>query len=203
VSVRANRRNAVFAGAVLAALAPLAVTSAAPAGAAGARRTQVAGPVTRYATPDASGADTNPLPVRGAVARVRSVETPSGRTIVTVVVDGFTPDRAFGAHVHTRACGATGAAAGPHYQDRVDPVTPSVDPAYANPENEIWLDLHTDANGHGEASASVAWVFMKDAAHPSGANSVVFHRDHTAAGHHGTAGTAGPRLACITVPFTG
>ena len=196
------RRTATIATIAVAAVVPLVAATAVPAGAGGARRTDAAGPVTRYATPDASGADTNPLPLSGAVARVHAVETPSGRTVVTVVVDGFTPDRAFGAHVHTRPCGATGAAAGPHYQDRVDPVTPSVDPAYANPANEIWLDLHTDAAGHGEASASVAWVFKKDAAHPSGASSIVFHRDHTAAGHHGTAGTAGPRLACFTVPFT-
>ncbi|HVF04863.1 MAG TPA: superoxide dismutase family protein [Frankiaceae bacterium] len=203
MSVRITRRTAAVAGAALAAVVPLTLVAAAPAGADGARRLTAAGPVTRYATPDASGTDTNPLPATGAVARVRSVETPSGRTIVTVVVDGFTPDRHFGAHVHTKTCGATGAAAGPHYQDQVDPVTPSVDPAYANPENEIWLDLHTDSTGHGEASASVPWVFQKDAAHTFGANSVIFHRDHTAAGHHGTAGTAGPRLACFTVPFTG
>lgn len=201
MSVR-TRRTATIAAAAVAAAVPLLVATAVPAGAGGARRIDAAGPVTRYAAPDASGTDTNPLPASGAVARVHSVRTPSGRTVVTVVVDGFTPDRAFGAHVHTKPCGATGLAAGPHYQDRVDPVTPSVDPAYANPANEIWLDLHTDATGHGEASASVPWTFTMDAAHPAGANSVVFHRDHTAAGHHGTAGTAGPRLACFTVPFT-
>ena len=186
-----------------AAAASFVLTTSAPAGAAGARHLDVSGAVTRYATPDAQGTDTNPLPATGAVARVREIATPSGRTIVTLVVDGFAPDRAFGAHVHTRPCGTTGAAAGPHYQHAVDPASPSVDPAYANPENEIWLDLHTDAAGHGEASVSVPWQFAKDAAHPTGAGSVVFHRDHTAAGHHGTAGTAGPRLACLTVPFTG
>lgn len=196
-------RTAVVTAAAAALAASFAATSPVPAAAAGARRTDVAGPVTRYATPDATGTDTNPLPATGAVARVHSVETPSGRTIVTLVVDGFTPDRVFGAHVHTRPCGATGAAAGPHYQHVVDPVSPSVDPAYANPDNEIWLDLHTDSAGHGEASVSVPWTFVKDAAHPTGASSIVFHRDHTAAGHHGTAGTAGPRLACLTVPFPG
>ena len=34
--------------------------------------------------------------------------------------------------------------AGPTFQNVVDPVQPSVDPAYANPENEIWLDFRTD-----------------------------------------------------------
>ncbi len=193
--------RAVTVVAATAALATAAVPATATA--AGATRVDAKGAVTRYATLDTSGADTNPLPLTGATARVHAVYTPSGRTIVTLVVDGFTPDRAFGAHAHQKVCGSTGAAAGPHYQDAVDPVQPSVDPAYANADNEIWLDLRTDGTGHGEASASVGWQFTQDAAHPFGAHSVIFHRDETAHDTPGTAGTAGPRLACLTVPFTG
>jgi Cu-Zn family superoxide dismutase len=40
-----------------------------------------------------------------------------------------------------------------------DPVQPSVDPAHANPENEIWLDLTTDADGAGGATTTVPWGF--------------------------------------------
>jgi hypothetical protein len=47
-------------------------------------------------------------------------------------------------------CGAAASAAGPHYQHKRDPqasaTAPSVDASYANPQNEVWLDLTTDAN---------------------------------------------------------
>ena len=49
-------------------------------------------------------------------------------------------------------------AAGPHFQNVIDPVRPSSNPAYANPGNEIWLDFTTDEEGdatradHGEVA---------------------------------------------------
>ena len=91
---------------------------------------------------------------------------------------------------------ASGADAGPHYQFSEDPVTPSVDPSYANPMNEIWLDVTTDANGAGEATATVPWVFPDDRR----AESVVLHEKPTAT-HAGHAGTAGGRPGCVTVDF--
>lgn len=151
---------------------------------AGATRVDAEGEVIRY------GVATNPIQA-GAVARVHAVMTPSGRTIVTLVVDGFPASTAFGSHMHQKACGAAGADAGGHYQD-----VPGTDPALGNPDNEVWLDFETDADGHGEATANVGWLPVKDATHPFGANSVVIHRDETAPG-----GAAGPRLACLTVPF--
>ena len=116
-------------------------------------------------------------------------------TVVLLLVNGLLPDRHYGAHVHTKPCGPDPANAGPHFQNTPDPVQPSVDPAYANPENEIWLDFVTDAYGQGVASAKVPW---RVGDRPAG--SVVLHRDHTHT-EAGQAGTAGPRLACVNVDF--
>ncbi|MFC4948521.1 superoxide dismutase family protein [Pseudonocardia sp. GCM10023141] len=129
---------------------------------------------------------------RGAV----SSTTEGGNTTVKLAVRGLEPSRVYGAHAHTKACGATGDLAGPHFQNKVDPVQPSVDPKYANPQNEIWLDFTTDANGAGSAETTVPWAFPDDRR----AHSVVIHAMGTAtdAGH---AGTAGARAACMTVDF--
>ncbi|HWL37181.1 MAG TPA: superoxide dismutase family protein [Frankiaceae bacterium] len=173
-------RTAARAAATVALTVPF-VLAPGSAHAAGATRVDAAGPLTRY---DAA------IPA-GATARVHAVLTPSGRTVVTLVVDGFPADTEYGSHMHQKPCGATGADAGGHYQN-----VPGSDPALGNPDNEVWLDFTTDAGGHGEASASVAWHPVRDTAHPFGANSVIVHRDETAPG-----GGAGPRLACLTVPF--
>jgi Cu-Zn family superoxide dismutase len=132
----------------------------------------------------------------GATARVQSVETADGRTIVTLHVSGMEPFAAYGAHAHVHACGSTGGAAGPHFQHVPDPVTPSTDPAYAKPQNEIWLDLTTNAAGEGRAKAVVDWQFSPERR----AGSVIIHEKHTLTGT-GEAGTAGKRVACLTVPF--
>lgn len=132
----------------------------------------------------------------GATARVQRVETADGRTIVTLDVSGMEPYAAYGAHAHVNACGSTGGAAGPHFQHVVDPVTPSVDPAYANPQNEIWLDLTTNRAGEGRAKAVVDGQFAPDRR----AKSVIIHEKHTMT-ESGSAGVAGKRVACLTVPF--
>jgi len=131
----------------------------------------------------------------GARVRVSSAPTETG-TAVELEVDGLLPDRQYGAHAHTQPCGDTGAAAGPHFQFEPDPVQPSVDPAYANADNEIWLDLTTDGDGHGEARTEVAWRFPADRR----AQSVVIHQMPTSTAP-GAAGTAGDRAACVTVGF--
>jgi superoxide dismutase, Cu-Zn family len=121
-------------------------------------------------------------------------------TAVELQVAGLLPDRGYAAHAHVNPCGATGDAAGPHFQNNVDPAAapgkPSVDPAYANPQNEIWLDLRTDGEGDGEATAEVPFTFGDRA--PA---SVVIHEAQVTATEAGKAGSAGTRLACITVPF--
>ena len=127
-----------------------------------------------------------------------TVDAASGTTgtSVTLSVKGLLPGRSYGAHAHTEPCGTTGAAAGPHYQNTVDPVQPSVDPRYANPDNEIWLDLTTDASGAGTARTAVTWDFDGQRR----ARSVVVHAMPTATGP-GQAGTAGNRAACISIDF--
>ena len=130
----------------------------------------------------------------GAELTVASTAT-DGDTRVELTVDGLAPSRAYGVHAHVNPCGETGDAAGPHFQNVQDPVSPSVDPAYANPRNEIWLDLRTDADGAGSATTKVPFDFAGRA--PA---SVVLHEMPTATAA-GEAGTAGGRLACLTVPF--
>jgi Cu-Zn family superoxide dismutase len=131
----------------------------------------------------------------GAHAGVLSRSAPIFGTGAALAVRALLPGHEYGAHVHANACGATGDAAGPHYQHIQDPVTPSVDPAYANPRNEIWLDFTTDKLGNGFAVAKVDWTF--GARRPK---SVVIHEMHTRT-DPGHAGTAGTRLACVNVPF--
>lgn len=131
----------------------------------------------------------------GAGVTVLSVPTVSGGTKVVLKLKGLLPHRAYGAHVHVHKCGALPAEAGPHYQHVVDPVQPSVDPKYANPRNEIWLDVHTDEKGFAHTSSTVDWQFTE-----RHAKSVVLHNEHTHT-KPGEAGTAGPRLACVNVAF--
>jgi Cu-Zn family superoxide dismutase len=130
----------------------------------------------------------------GATAAVVGTSGPHG-TIVTLAVRGLVPSRGYGAHVHTRTCGPAPADSGPHYQNVPDPRQPSVDPAYANPANEIWLDFTTDPAGNGAALSTVNWTFAGRQA-----RSVVIHEHHTHTGD-GQAGTAGARLACVKVEF--
>lgn len=116
---------------------------------------------------------------------------------VELDVSGLEADREFGAHLHTDACEEDPEASGPHYQDDVEPDLDedevSVDPDYANPDNEVWLDFTTDEDGDAEASTTVDWQ-PRDGE----ANSVVIHEEHTAT-EEGEAGTAGDRLACVTI----
>ncbi|HWN33564.1 MAG TPA: superoxide dismutase family protein [Pseudonocardia sp.] len=118
-----------------------------------------------------------------------------GATTVTLNVRGLVPNRAYGAHAHAMPCGPTGDAAGPHFQHKADPVKPSVDPAFANSTNEIWLDFKTDDDGDATTASTVPWVFTN-----AKAASVVIHADPTQTAP-GKAGTAGARVACLSVGF--
>ncbi len=117
---------------------------------------------------------------------MQAVYDGAGRTHVRLQVWGLAPNTAYGAHAHTGPCGATGAGAGPHFQHVLDPRTPSTDPAYANPRNEVWLDLRTNAAGHGVAIARVDWQFR-----PSGGPSRSSCAEHT---HTGLTDPAPPEL---------
>jgi Cu-Zn family superoxide dismutase len=118
-----------------------------------------------------------------------------GSTTVTLSVRHLLPNRAYGAHAHAKPCGASGDDAGPHFQHTTDPVKPSVNPAFANSTNEIWLDFTTDAAGTASVARTVPWVFTD--AH---AASVVIHAQPTQTAA-GKAGTAGARIACLSVSF--
>lgn len=132
----------------------------------------------------------------GAKATVTSSSTPASST-VTLAVRGLLPNRTYGAHAHQKPCGPAAADAGAHFQHAKDPVSPSVDPAYANPANEVWLDFTTDATGAASITATQAqWAFTDQAA----PQSVVVHARATAT-EAGKAGTAGDRAGCVTVQF--
>lgn len=132
-----------------------------------------------------------------AAAFVQVVRTSSDSTRVILQLQGFAPNTTYGAHAHVNSCSPTsGAAAGPHYQYVKDPVSPSTNPAYANPRNEIWLDTTTNAAGNGTAVARVDWTFPADRK----AKSVILHAEPTRTGPNDS-GVAGARLACIDVAF--
>lgn len=176
----------------LAAIASSVVAFAASPALAGADVVRAEGPLIRHG--DGS------LVPEGATAKVSAVYTPAGDSRITLRVEGLLPNREYGAHAHVAPCSPTDPlASGGHYQlvQNPDPANPT-DPTYANPQNEVWLDLTTDAHGRGVARATLPWQFHPDR-RPA---SVVLHQTHT---HHGPpsggAGTAGPRLACLTVPF--
>jgi Cu-Zn family superoxide dismutase len=143
---------------------------------------------------DAGAFTYNPAVPVGADARVQAVYTASGQTVVTLHVWGLQPDRHYGAHAHQNPCGPVGTDAGGHFQHIIGGAT---DPAFANPDNEIWLDLSTDADGNGSAQTVVHWQFTAERR----AGSVVIHDRHTTHGVAGSAGTAGPRPGCLTVGF--
>jgi Cu-Zn family superoxide dismutase len=148
--------------------------------------------------------DVTQVPV-GARVVVRTVKITNRKTVILLHVRGLLPRETYGAHVHYRACGATGTVAGAHYQNIPDPATGgsetvgSTDPRYANADNEIWLDFVTNAAGNGHAHAVVDWRFRPTT--PGTARSVILHIDPTSTGGTVPAGTAGARLGCLTVPF--
>ncbi|MFC7328713.1 superoxide dismutase family protein [Marinactinospora rubrisoli] len=123
------------------------------------------------------------------------VSAADDRTEFALRVRGLQPDRAYGAHLHTRPCGEKPDDSGPHYQNDPDPHQPSTDPKYANDKNEVWLDFTTDSQGQAESETTVDWV-----PRAGEARSIVIHAEHTRT-EHGHAGQAGDRLACVNVPL--
>ncbi|MEU8823543.1 superoxide dismutase family protein [Streptomyces sp. NPDC048636] len=116
-------------------------------------------------------------------------------TFVFISLRGLAPDHHFGIHVHTKPCGTKPDSSGPHYQNEQDPHQPSTNPTYANPRNEVWLDLTTNGVGKGWSKSWVKWHFRSGEA-----RSVVIH-EHGTSTHKGKAGMAGDRVACVNVPF--
>jgi Cu-Zn family superoxide dismutase len=158
---------------------------------AAAHRVRAEGELVRYGTREHVPA--------GATARVQAVYNGAGATIVTLHVRGLMPNHEYGAHAHNYACDpADPMAAGGHFQHvPFPPGSSASDPTYANPTNEMWLDLTTDKDGNGVAQTKVPWQFSAERS----AGSVVLHAEHTHTGTDGPAGTAGARLGCLTVDF--
>ena len=156
---RPARIVALTAATLALAASSMALAPHAEAGASRLRHVAAHGSFADPLTSTPAGAFTYDVDARpaGASARVDAWYLPDGRTVVVLMVRGLVPDREYGAHAHSAACGATGALAGPHFQRVPDPVVPSVDPAYANPDNEIWLDFTTDHQGRGWAIAVQDW----------------------------------------------
>lgn len=128
-----------------------------------------------------------------AGAKINVLTMSKRRTETWLAVSGLRPNRVYGAHLHVNPCGLLPTAAGPHYQRVADPVQPSTDPAYANPRNEVWLDLRTDARGAAFTTSTNRWSYRRTP--PA---SLVLHAMGTAT-HAGHAGTAGARIACLTL----
>jgi Cu-Zn family superoxide dismutase len=154
---------------------------------AGADNVRADGPLFRYS---------DDVPAT-ATARVDVTYNAAGDTITRLHVWGLRPNTEYGAHAHVNACGAKGTDAGPHFQNvpNPDPTRPA-DPTYANASNEIWLDFTTNSAGNAVAISKVAWQFSPQRR----AGSIIIHAEHTHTGPHDS-GTAGARLACLTVGF--
>ena len=86
----------------------------------------------------------------GAELAVTVTQDKSSATFL-LEVTGMQPDRGYAVHAHVNPCGDTGDAAGPHFQNEVDPAAtpdaPSVDPA-RQPE-ERGLARHHDRRRRG------------------------------------------------------
>jgi Cu-Zn family superoxide dismutase len=171
----------------LAVAAAVTLFAASPA-LAGADRIVARGDLQRYG---------DRLP-EGAGAHVQAVSTPTGDTLVTLRVWGLEPNTEYGAHAHVNPCGETGAAAGPHFQHVPNPrpdLYPT-NPEYANPVNEVWLDLVTNSAGRAVVRTTQPWQFAPG----NGARSVIIHEEHTHTGPLDS-GVAGARLGCLDVDF--
>jgi superoxide dismutase, Cu-Zn family len=108
-----------------------------------------------------------------------------GSTTVRLMVNGLPPGTTYGAHVHTKPCGAVATDSGGHFQHSTDVSIPIAD-------REVWLDITPDAHGEAVSETTVPWEFA-----PGTAGSVVLHAQPT----RESDGFAGPRLACTTVTF--
>jgi hypothetical protein len=141
-------------------------------------------PFTVFADPYGDGSSNPAAGIRGqAGASFTTRETYTG-----IRVSNLPPRRTFGAHVHKLSCADT--KGGTHYQNIPSPTTPT-DVAYANANNEIWLDFTTDRNGRAQVSQRSNFVIRRNQA-----NSIVVHTQAT-----GEGGIAGAKLACIDLDF--
>jgi Cu-Zn family superoxide dismutase len=128
------------------------------------------------------------------------ITSDDGKTTYKLTVSGMAANRGYAVHAHVNACGPTGDAAGPHFQHEQDPAAtadkPSSDPRYANPENEVWLEVQTDGGGSGLAATTVPFAFAGRTP-----KSIVVHADAMTMTEPGKAGMACARIACLSTPL--
>jgi Cu-Zn family superoxide dismutase len=136
-------------------------------------------------------------------AHLKAALVPSGETTnAEFTVSGLLPNRGYAVHANVNTCGGSPGGVGPHYQNRIDPavnptavgVAPSSDPQYANPNNEIWLDVRTDSSGSGTSRTTAPFVFTD-----RGPGSIVVGEAQQTATGPGEAGNGGAPIACLTL----
>jgi Cu-Zn family superoxide dismutase len=134
----------------------------------------------------------------GAAMTASLIPSSDGSTRAQLTVFGLLPNRGYAAQAHTRSCGTAADAAGPRFQNHLDPAAtpqaPSSSPRYANPNNEIWLDVRTDSTGAGISSTTVPFLFTDRAP-----GSIVLHEAMRTLTDPGHAGNAGAPIACLTL----
>ncbi|MDQ2884278.1 MAG: superoxide dismutase [Actinomycetota bacterium] len=134
----------------------------------------------------------------GAAMTASLIPSSDGSTRAELTVSGLLPNRGYAAHAHTKACGVAASEAGPNFQNHIDPratpQSPSSNPRYANPNNEIWLDVRTDSAGAGTSSTTLPFVLTDRVP-----GSIVMHEGMRTLTDPGHAGTAGTRIACLTL----
>jgi Cu-Zn family superoxide dismutase len=131
----------------------------------------------------------------GAAMTATVIPTSEGST-AELTVFGLLPNRSYMTYAYTKACGATADAAGRRFQNHLDPAAraqaPSTNPEYANPENEIWLAVRTDAAGAGNSRTTVPFVLSDRTP-----GSFVVH--DAVLSPTKDEGTVGARVACLTL----
>ncbi|MGH3786059.1 MAG: superoxide dismutase [Pseudonocardiaceae bacterium] len=149
-------------------------------------------------TPTSMAVTYNPV-LAPAGAQLMTTMTPSGgSTTAELVVSGMQPNRGYAVHAHTNTCGDDPDSVGPRYQNRIDPdatpQAPSTDPEYANPRNELWLDMRTNIVGSGTSRTTVPFTFADREP-----GSIVVHEATQTSTALDNAGDAGAPIACLTL----
>lgn len=133
----------------------------------------------------------------GAAMTATVIPTSEGSTAQLTVL-GLLPNRGYAVYAYDRPCGETADAAGTRFQDHLDPAatsaSPSTNPKYANPDNEIWLDVRTDAAGAGTAATTIPFVLTDRVPR----SFVVHDATQTPTGPDQVA-DIGARIACLTL----
>jgi hypothetical protein len=138
---------------------------------------KISGSVRGFISPEI---DRNPAAkISGSVRGFISPEI--DRSMLTLSVKGLPANKTFGAHLHATSC-ADNKGSG-HYQH---------DGTAVNADNEVWLDITTDASGKGRVIERKPYAVAAEKA-----KSVVVHANPT----DPTTGKAGDKLACVDVAF--